>query len=405
VLSAVSTLKAAERKEHELLLLCVQPNVSSEDGDRICTLVSGEVDWDYLFLFGRRHAVVALMYFRLQKIAADCVPASQLQRLQKYFQDNAARNVLLTAELCRLIKILAESGVQAIPYKGPALALFAYDNLALRRFVDLDVMVRKEDVSRAINLLLAEGYESSKSLSANQQQVLLRTQHNIQFRRDNRRMIVELHWEVAAHLFASSVSADELWRDLVQVDLNGMPAKSLSADDLIFSLCVHGSRHVWEGLLWICDIAWILMRHELNWPVLLERAKSTGNERMFLLGLHLAAKLLNVTLPRFVATQIENDPPLDQLADVVIEGLFSGSEPKRLSSTQRLRFNLGLRETWLGRARYVRHLLDPTDRDLASITLPRPLSFGYYLMRPFRLIFQNDEDVRNTQAGSKSRSR
>jgi hypothetical protein len=382
----------------------VQPNVSSQNGDRIRTLVSGEIDWEYLFLFARRHALVALLYFRLQEDAADLVPAHQLQRLQKYFQENAARNVLLTAELCRLIKLLAASGIEAIPYKGPALALFAYDNLALRRFVDLDVMVRKEDVTRAIDLLLTEGYESSKSLSANQQQALLRTQHNVQFRRDNRRMIVELHWEVAAHLFASSVSADELWRNLIQADLNGMPAKNLSADDLTFSLCVHGSRHVWEGLLWICDIAWILTRHQLNWPALLERAKSTGNERMFLLGLHLAAKLLNVTFPRSVATRIENDPSLDQLADVVIEGLFSGTEPKRLTSTQRLRFNLVLRETWFGRARYVRHLLDPTDRDLGFITLPRALSFGYYLMRPFRLLFQNEEDLRNTHARSKGRN-
>jgi putative nucleotidyltransferase-like protein len=399
-----ATSKAVQRGEHELLLLCVRPNVGAENVDRIRTLVSGEVDWEYLFLLARRHAVVALMYFRLQEVAADLVPATQLQRLQKYFQENAARNVLLTAELCRLIKLLAASGIEAIPYKGPALALFAYNNLALRRFVDLDVMVRKEDVTPAIELLLAEGYELSRSLTANQLRVLLRTQHNVQFRRDNRRLIVELHWEVAAHLFAPSVSADELWQGLVEIDINGVPAKSLSADDLIFSLSVHGSRHVWEGLLWICDIAWLATRHELHWAVLLERAKSTSNERMFLLGLHLAAKLLHVSFPPSVVTRIQSDPSLDQLAEVVAEGLFGGVEPKRLTSIQRLRFNLILRETWLGRARYFRHLLDPTDRDLGSIPLPRPLSFGYYLKRPFRLIFKGDEGVHNTQARSKNRS-
>ena len=146
------------------------------------------------------------------------------------------------------------------------------------------------------------------------------------------------------------------------------------------------------------------VRHELHWPALLERAKSTSNERMFLLGLNLAAKLLCVSFPRSVVTRIERDPSLDRLAQIVVEGLFGGTEPKPLTSIQRLRFNLMLRETWLGRARYVRHLLDPTDRDLGSITLPRPLSFGYYLKRPFRLIFKNNEGVRDTRAGPNNRS-
>ena len=70
----------------------------------------------------------------------------------------------------------------------------------------------------------------------------------MQFSRDNRRLIIELHWEVAPHLFASSVSAEQLWQNLVTIDLNGTQVKTLSADDLLFSLCVHGSRHLWERL-------------------------------------------------------------------------------------------------------------------------------------------------------------
>ena len=79
------------------------------------------------------------------------------------------------------------------------LALFAYGNVALRRFVDLDVIVKKSDVLKAREILLAEGYTPSKSLSLNQQELLLRTQHNMQFSRDNHRLIIELHWEVAPH--------------------------------------------------------------------------------------------------------------------------------------------------------------------------------------------------------------
>jgi hypothetical protein len=50
---------------------------------------------------------------------------------------------VLTAELCRLISLFAAADIAAIPYKGPVLGLFAYGNIALRRFVDLDVIVKK----------------------------------------------------------------------------------------------------------------------------------------------------------------------------------------------------------------------------------------------------------------------
>ena len=83
----------------------------------------------------------------------------------------------------------------------------------------------------------------------------------------------------------------------VSIDLNGTEVKTLSAADLLFSLCVHGSRHLWERLGWICDIAELLARHTFDWPTLLKRAAQADSDRMFLLGLYLAERLLEAPLP------------------------------------------------------------------------------------------------------------
>ena len=184
-------------------------------------------------------------------------------------------------------------------------------DLALRRFVDLDVIVKKHDVARARDLLLADNYDLSKPLTAEQQELLLRTQHNLQFTKDNRRLIVELHWEIAPHLFASTVQTETLWQNLVPFDLNGTMVRTLSADDLLFSLCVHGSRHLWERLGWICDVAELISRRTLNWTALLDRAAKADGERMFLLGLHLADKLLNAPLPSEVKRRCAADNRLE----------------------------------------------------------------------------------------------
>lgn len=372
----------------ELLLCCARTRASEGVVARMRELAAAEVDWEYLLLLARRHSVVPLLYLQLERHASDLVPHEKLSQLKKHYLENSARNTILTAELCRLITLFAGFGIEAIPYKGPVLALFAYDNVSLRRFVDLDIIVNKNDVLKAREILLAHGYTPSKSLSLSQQDLLLRTQHNLQFSRDSHRLIVELHWEVAPHLFASTVDADTLWKNLVTIDLNGTQVKTLSAEDLLFSLCVHGSRHLWERLGWICDVAELISRRSVDWNALLKRASDADSDRMFLLGLYLAERLLDAALPLEVKRRCDADERLPLLAENIIEHLFNGTTHVPATSREIFKYNLGVRKTLSARARYVLHMLRPTDSDLGARALPAKLSFAYYLVRPFRLLFK-----------------
>ena len=374
------------KREHDLLLCCARTTASDRVIGQLRELEVTEIDWQYLFLLARRHSIVPLIYLQLERHAADLVPTEILGTFKKHYFENVARNTILTAELSRLITRFADSGIDAIPYKGPVLALFAYDNIALRRFVDLDVIVKKSDVLKARQILLEDGYTPSKSLSLNQQELLLRTQHNMQFSRDNHRLIVELHWEVAPHLFAATIKSDQMWDDLVSVDLNGTEVKTLSAADLLFSLCVHGSRHLWERLGWICDIAELLARHSFDWPTLLNRASQADSERMFLLGLYLAEQLLEAPLPAEIKHRCDSDTRMTALAGNVVKNLFNGPTHVPATSREIFKYNIEVRKTLGARARYILYMLRPTDSDLGAHSLPDGLSFGYYLARPFRLL-------------------
>src|ERR1043165_1441188 len=379
----MSRATTRHKNEDELLLCCARTMASEQITARLREIAATKIDREYLFLLARRHSILPLVYLQLDRHAADLVPSEHLAELKKHYLENVARNTVLTAELCRLINRFAETSIDAIPYKGPVLALFAYGNVAFRRFVDLDVIVKKSDVLKAREILLAEGYTPSKSLSLSQQELLLRTQHNLQFSRDSHRLIVELHWEVAPHLFASTVDSDQLWENLATIDVNGTQVKTLSAADLLFSLCVHGSRHLWERLGWICDIAELLARHTFDWPTLLKRA--ADNERMFLLGLHLAERLLDATLPDEIKQRCASDPRLESLANNIVDHLFNGTTHIPATSREVFKYNLGVRKTFSARARYLLYMLRPTDGDLASHSLPASLNFAYYLTRPFRL--------------------
>src|SRR5947209_15891281 len=133
--------------ESEVLLLCARAELGQDQREQLRTLVAGCLDWDYFYRLARRHSLVPLVFFQLNKLAAELVPSEALAQCRRDYQENAARNVLLTDELVSALRALSETGVDAITFKGPALAVAAYGDLSLRRFVDLDLIVRRDDVA------------------------------------------------------------------------------------------------------------------------------------------------------------------------------------------------------------------------------------------------------------------
>ncbi|MCM3869322.1 MAG: nucleotidyltransferase family protein [Pyrinomonadaceae bacterium] len=379
--------QVTSRPEHELVVCCSRTQVSEQKAARIKALLEKEIDWEYLYCFARRHSVLSLLYLQLSTIAPFSVPPEELSRLKDYYQKNAGRNLYLTNELVRILKDFALAGIEAIPYKGPALAVSAYGNLELRRFVDLDIMVRKADVSQAKELLIAQGYCCGTAWTSTQQSLLLRSQHNLTLSREQGRMIVELHWEVAPELFATSFQAERLWDRLEPISLNNLTVRSLSPEDLFLSLCVHGSKHLWTRLAWICDVAEILRtQRDLDWTALCTQARLTGTARMMFLGLYLANCLFDAPLPVELKKRVLSDETIAALAQEVAVALFSGTEPALPTLRQSFGFNIRLRQTWRLRARYCRFLFKPTDGDLGAVKLPASLTFAYYIMRPLRLL-------------------
>lgn len=155
----------------------------------------------------------------------------------------------------------------------------------------------------------------------------------------------------------------------------------------MFALCVHGSRHVWEKLAWICDLDRIVRtQSHIDWQRLLDRARRANAERMFLLGLALADRLLGTPFPQVIADAISRDELIPGLVSEIGTSLFDGPEARELSFRTVFRFNFLIRTDWRSRLSYCRFLLSPSDSDLETLRLSKPLHFAYYLLRPFRLL-------------------
>ena len=372
------------RPELELLLVCARPHIDDEQAHRARELVGQPLDWNYLIKTSLSHGLLPLLYTSL-KAARAIVPQDHLDRLRDLFQKNAARSALLTGELLKILNLFESEEILAMPYKGPAIAISIYGNLALRQFTDLDILVRRQDVWRCQELLISMGYEPHFNITQRQLPAFLRLGYVQMFTRDKGMSIVELHWGIASRFFMFPLDVDRFLGRLVPLDLMGKKVVTPAPEDLLLILCVHGAKDLWERLEWICGIAELIRAHDINWEMARQQAKELGAERTLLLGLQLARELFAARLPESVVSDIASQPVIGWLAAQVSQSLLRGNSVSP-GLRKKILFHIRTKERLSDRLRYcVRLLFTTTPVDWQSLPLPASLSFLYALMRPFRL--------------------
>jgi len=373
------------RPEIKLLLCCGTTQINKERSEQIKSLMQKDLDWPYLLETASRNGLIPLLYRNLNKTGPDSVPASILDRLRNYFYLNVSHNLVLGEELNSLLQLFEKHWIAAIPFKGAALAEELYGDIGCREIFDLDVLVKREDVLMGMDLMTSSGYIPQFEFTKDQMFAYLAAHNEISFVSKERRVIVELQWEIAPRYFGFPVATLGLWNH------GGVRSKSgflfPPAEELLLMLCVHGAKDLWGQLKWICDVAQLLRVHEdLDWKKTLELAYDSGGRRMLLLGLLLAKDLFDASIPEKIVKEIEFDSTARKLATKVEEGLFRKSNGGSGILRSSL-FYLKVRERLRDRIRYCADLaMTTTPGDWALLKLPRSLFPLYSLIRPFRLI-------------------
>ncbi|MEX0833316.1 MAG: nucleotidyltransferase family protein [Actinomycetota bacterium] len=346
--------------------------------------LAGKVaDWETVLRTARSHAVVPLLYTALAEAGPDAVPADSLTKLRGEFESNSRRNLEMTGELMQILDLLEGDRIEAVPYKGPAAAQSLYGNLAMRQFTDLDFLLLPRDVPRARATLETHGFVSNP-VTATHERALIRSWNEMPFTKG--KLIVELQWRAAPSYFASPVALEPMWSRLANAKIGGREVPSLSPEDLLLVLSIHGAKHTWERMSWIADIARIRNAFpKMDFELASRRASAAGVRRMLRLAIFLASDLLHAEIPAEIVADARSDPAVTRLADRIRHRLFSS--PRRTDEDFPFEpMHLEMLDRPADRARYIAGLaFTPTAGDWETVSLTSPLSFLYYLLRPFRL--------------------
>ncbi|MEO5820022.1 MAG: nucleotidyltransferase family protein [Vicinamibacteraceae bacterium] len=383
--TAIASLRPLEDPEACLLLHCGRAELSAERAGQVRALVEAGLDWDRVLALAARHGLRALLHRHLARLAPAGLPAAPLASLRDYVEKNSAFGLLFTGELLRLLAALDGNGVEAMPFKGPALAQYLYGHLALRQFCDLDILIRERDVWRASAVLQGQGFVADVDVPETRRATFLRQDYVRLFRRDGGRTIVELHWGVAPRAFAVRFDGDAVWQRLGSMTLQGRAVRVPADEDLLLMLCVHGSRHGWDKLENLASVAELVRRTpSLDWPTVWARAEAMHCRRMVAFGLLLAHGLLESPLPAHAASTWQSSPLRDTARQIVGEARTLDGLPPAFA--RQMARQLRLKDTYTDRAwAFAREFTTPTPDDWALVDLPGPLSIGYPLVRALRI--------------------
>ena len=382
------SMQNSKLKEKRILLLCAHVDMREAKIGDLQEISHRDLDWEYLIELALFHRVFPLLYKNIKKHIPETLPDNALKQLKNICMQNGARNLFLVSNLFSVLELFEKHNIPALSFKGPALTENIYGNVTLRSFSDLDILISRTDLNKAVLVLQEQGFHPDINLDPKQFLKLADKGHHAVLIKDS--VVVELHWELTGRYFSKNITIESVSPRMETIPLTGKSLTTLGAEDLLIYLCIHGCRHHWIQLDAVCCIAELINKKTtLDWELIYQLAEKQGALKMTLLGLLLAQKLLDLVLPIKVEKKINRYQKLDSIAYQITEKMFFPPEESQqlMNYREYVLFHYAImdkRIDWL--AYCIKPLLNTTHSDWQWVRLPASLSFLYYILRPLRLI-------------------
>jgi hypothetical protein len=320
--------RSAATPEFQTLLACARMRLDPGVAASIGAAVRTRFNHQRFLSLTLEHAVAPLVYRSLKATCWDELPAPFRSELAGYAAANAGRSRFLTAELLGVLRAFEGAGIRAVPFKGPALAASAYGDVALREYTDLDIIVRQGDLAAAGRILEERAYRPRETGDYVRSPEFLRNECQLHYWGLRDSTLVELHWRLAQRYFDFPFPLESRWDGLAETEIEGRRLLAFQPEDQLLFLCVHGARHLWSSLNWVCDVAeQIRAFANLDWQFTFYQAAQTGNERTLILGLALAQRLLGARTPGWARSRVESCAGFDAVIAGIVERLETLAEP------------------------------------------------------------------------------
>jgi hypothetical protein len=358
---SVSSAKSSEvtflSPEQQLVFRSAQLHQSSKHLEQIKACLGERLDWQAVIKIAARHSVLPLVFLTMKHHFRNEIPENIYLKFERIFLLNTGRAVQAEHQIRLIVDSFAEKPIPLIVYKGPVLAKQIYGQISCRSFVDIDLLIRTEDIDAAYQILSSMGFECSTKLHSAEFATLYRYAHHLQFYHAKGKMLVELHWDIVQRNRASTVSTALLFERRHFLQMDDWKCPVLHPHDLLFVLAIHGAKHSWSDLKWICDMRHLLLAYPaLKWHDVITEAKEKGVWRRLLCALELDSLLFDAPLPYGIKVSRRNRPLLAHY----VRNLLNENDHSSFTLTlERAFYNLISLDNWRDRITLLYYKITP----------------------------------------------
>lgn len=289
-------------------------------------LVEGvlEEDWAAVHDLAKTQRLLPLLHVSLSAAGLDHrLPPPIRASLQQMYYNSLLLHTRRFHRFVEILKAQADSGVSVIPLKGAFLAPVVFGNLGVRSTVDYDFLVKRVDLVKAVRVVEGLGYLPSKPYSLNWRLETYR--HLPSYSKDDHHAL-QIHWNIVSPGGPFVVDPQGLWRRAQTTGIEGMETPTLSPEDLLLHLSIHGAymHQFHQGLRSLCDVSEAVRHFQdvIDWHRLVSLASEWGASKCAYLVLHLAKNLLGTEIPDEVLTAMLPGTLETHIVDQATQMLF-----------------------------------------------------------------------------------
>lgn len=230
-------------------------------------------------------------------------------KLQQVYYKTVGRSTILYNHFGTIANAFVEHNIPVIALKGIYLSEWLYQDIGLRQFSDIDLLVKPEDGLRCLSLLTLLGYKPSDSGETEFVKAQTEIIHYPPMVLEG--VSVEIHIKLHGKYEEYHLPVEQLWKNVQSVQLNNVAVYTLSMNDLLIHLCVHLDKHFQAGhVQFTCfnDITNLLEKQEssLNWDKFIETCRNYKCEVEVFRYILVANKYMNAPVPASIIQKYDS---------------------------------------------------------------------------------------------------
>lgn len=265
-------------------------------------------NWQTLTDFSIKNGLFPAFYIRLSRLNLENIPSEFLSKLKNLYIFNLKTNIILERDLFKILSIFRESNIAVIPLKGPFLARYLYQDLALRQTsCDLDLLVPQEKLQDAEDILQTIGYYTDDKRRTGYHKFC----REIPFFKKNSELqnfYIDLHWDIRDRFIRTHNS--DFWLNAKEINIDGYPILVPSCEDLLLYIALISIYdYSFVQIKYLYDLHRLISRfgEKINWQFCLKKAKQFSLDAALFFALKLSQDFFHTDLPKGLLNAIKPD--------------------------------------------------------------------------------------------------